>query len=65
MPCIAVHYPEDIKINANKPGLLLRFSSTKKKHVFSTATSLIFPKALQVQLWLPLRFITAYYECKR
>jgi len=41
------------------------FSSVEKMYVFSTVTSLIFSKALRVKLWFTLRFITAYYECKR
>jgi len=36
-----------------------------KKYVFSTVTSLILFYAVQVKLRFTLRFITAYYECKR
>jgi len=36
-----------------------------KRYDFSTVTSLIFAKALQVYLCFTLRFITVYYECKK
>jgi len=36
-----------------------------KKYVFSTVISLILFYAVQVKLRFTLRFITAYYECKR
>jgi len=38
--CIAVRYQEGIKINVNKCGLFLKFSSVDKIYVFSTVTSL-------------------------
>jgi len=40
--CVAVHYQEGIKINVNKCGLFLKFSSVEKIYVFSTVISLIF-----------------------
>jgi len=40
--CIAVHHQEGIKINANKCGLFLKFSTVENIYVFSMVTSLIF-----------------------
>jgi len=41
------------------------FICGNKFYVVSMVTSLIFSSALQVKLFLTLRFVTAYYECKR
>jgi len=40
--CVGGHYQEGIKINVNKCGLFLKFSSVGKIYVFSMVTSLIF-----------------------
>ena len=38
MLCIAVHYQEGIKINVNKCGLFLTFTSVEQIYLFSTVT---------------------------
>ena len=62
--CI-VHYQQSIKNSVNKCWLFLTFSSVEKIYVFNEVVSLIFSWALRVKLLFILRFMSAYYECKR
>jgi len=63
---MSVHCQQGIKMQCKQICLFPEvFACRNKFYIVSMVTSLIFSLALQIKLFLTLRFVTAYYECKR